>query len=69
MHAHGATYGRHNLWKLETPHARDTYQFGDYSKYYAGMFNEARKAARRVPLDLQNAYELGGPLCSWLKEN
>lgn len=50
----------------ETLYSCDTYQFIDYSKYYAGMFNEAHKAAHRekqFPIDLQNAYELGKRLC------
>ncbi len=46
----------------ETLYACDTYQFSDYSKYYAGRFDAARKAAHRekqFPVDLQRAYELG----------
>ena len=46
----------------ETLYACDTYQFTDYSKYYAGMFSESHKAEQRdkqFPIDLQNAYELG----------
>ncbi len=40
----------------------DTWQFDDYRRYYAGMFDEAKKAAHRdsqFPIDLKNAYELG----------
>lgn len=50
----------------ETLYSCDTYQFTDYSKYYAGMFDEAHKAKHRdeqFPIDLQNAYELGRSLC------
>ena len=50
----------------ETLYACDTYQFTDYSKYYAGMWDEKRKAEHRdkqFPIDLQNAYELGKRLC------
>lgn len=46
----------------ETLYSCDTYQFNDYSKYYAGTFSEPHKAAHRekqFPIDLQNAYELG----------
>jgi multimeric flavodoxin WrbA len=40
----------------------DTYQFDDYSKYEAPMFDEAHKAKVReeqFPIDCQNAYDLG----------
>lgn len=40
----------------------DTYQFDDYSKYAAGMFDEAAKRRHReehFPTDLQRGYELG----------
>lgn len=50
----------------ETLYACDTYQFTDYRRYYAGMFNEAHKAEvrdKQFPFDLQNAYELGKRLC------
>mgnify|MGYP001373345287 CR=1 FL=1 len=50
----------------ETLYACDTYQFTDYRRYYAGMFNEAHKAEvrdKQFPFDLQNAYELGKKLC------
>ena len=48
-------------------YAGDTYQFSDYSKYYAGMFSEPHKAEvreKQFPIDLQNAYELGKRVCS-----
>ena len=51
----------------ELLYAGDTYQFSDYSKYYAGMFSEPHKAEVReiqFPKDLQNAYELGKRVCS-----
>ena len=40
----------------------DTYQFDDYSKYAAGMFDEAAKRRHReehFPTDLQRGHELG----------
>ena len=46
----------------EILYAGDTYQFSDYSKYYAGMFSEPHKAEvrkKQFPADLKNAYELG----------
>lgn len=51
----------------ELLYAGDTYQFSDYSKYYAGMFSEPHKAEvreKQFPKDLQNAYELGKRVCS-----
>ena len=50
------------LGSCETMYSCDTYQFDDYSKYYARRFDEKQKAAHRdeqFPIDLQNAYELG----------
>ncbi|MFV0527257.1 MAG: flavodoxin family protein [Lachnospiraceae bacterium] len=47
--------------------AYNTYQFDDYSKYYAGRFDEARKAAYRkeqFPLDCEQAYEIGARLAT-----
>lgn len=46
----------------ETLCAYDTYQFSDYSRYEASMFNEGDKARQReeqFPRDLRNARELG----------
>jgi multimeric flavodoxin WrbA len=43
----------------------DTYQFDDYSKYHAPMFDESHKKAWRetqFPVDRQNAYEMGARL-------
>jgi len=48
--------------ECETLYSCDTYQFTDYSKYYAGMFSEPHKAEHRekqFPIDLQDAYDLG----------
>lgn len=48
-------------------YAGDTYQFTDYSRYYAGMFSEPHKAEvreKQFPIDLKNAYELGKKVCS-----
>ena len=47
--------------------AADTYQFDDYSKYEASMFNEEHKAevkAKQFPLDLQKAFDMGARLAS-----
>ncbi len=51
-----------NLGSCETIYACDTYQFDDYSRYYAGMWDAAHKAEHRetqFPIDLKTAYELG----------
>ena len=50
------------LGYCETLCAYNTYQFRDYSRYDAGMFNEPVKAEHRekvFPEDLKKAYELG----------
>lgn len=50
------------LGYCETLYAYDTYQFNDYSRYEANMFNEndkARQRSEQFPKDLENAYELG----------
>ncbi len=42
--------------------SNDTYQFDDYSKYDASMFDEAHKAqvkAEQFPVDLKNAFDMG----------
>lgn len=46
----------------ETLCSCDTYQFKDYSKYYAGMFDEKAKAKHReeqFPIDMKEAYNMG----------
>jgi len=46
----------------EVLYACNTYQFSDYSRYAANMFNEEEKRRHRdehFPIDLKNAYELG----------
>lgn len=46
----------------ETLYSCNTYQFTDYSKYYAGMFDEKQKAEhhkKQFPVDMQKAYEMG----------
>lgn len=46
-------------------YAFDTYQFSDYSKYNASMWNEAQKRHQRdtqFPKDLQSAYLMGKTL-------
>ncbi|KJR44449.1 iron-sulfur flavoprotein [Desulfosporosinus sp. I2] len=43
----------------------DTYQFDDYSKYEASMFNEKHKSqikAEQFPLDCQKAFDMGARL-------
>ena len=43
----------------------DTYQFDDYSKYEASMFNEKHKSlvkAEQFPLDCQKAFAMGARL-------
>jgi multimeric flavodoxin WrbA len=43
----------------------DTYQFDDYSKYEASMFDEKHKSqvkADQFPLDCQNAFDMGARL-------
>lgn len=50
------------LGSAETLYSCDTLQFDDYSKYYAGMFDEAHKREHheeQFPKDLLAAYELG----------
>lgn len=45
----------------------DTYQFNDYSKYHAGVFDEAHKRKVRetqFPKDMEAAYEIGRKLMS-----
>lgn len=52
---------------VEVYASHDTYQFNDYSKYHAGLFDEAHK--RRVreeqfPKDMEAVYEIGRRLMS-----
>ncbi len=50
------------LGYCETLCAYNTYQFADYSRYEANMFDEKVKAKYRdehFEIDLQNAYDLG----------
>jgi hypothetical protein len=54
------------LGSCETLYSCDTYQFTDYSKYYASMWDEGHKAEHRekqFPIDLNNAYRMGKRLC------
>ena len=47
--------------------SQDTYQFNDYSKYEASMFDEKHKAkikAEQFPIDCQNAFNMGARLAS-----
>ena len=51
----------------ETLYAADTYQFDDYSKYHANVFDLDHKIKQRdvqFPIYLQQAYELGRRVCS-----
>ena len=53
------------LGSCETLCSCDTCQFKDYSRYYAGMWDERHKAAHReqqFPVDMSNAYDLGKKL-------
>lgn len=46
----------------ESLSSHDTYQFDDYSKYVASVFNPEKKAKRReeiFPLDCKKAFEMG----------
>ena len=48
----------------------DTYQFSDYARYAAGMFDEPHKRQHRetqFPIDLQRAYDLGARLVEAVK--
>lgn len=50
------------LGYCEILYSCDTYQFKDYSKYYAGIWDERQKAQHReqqFPIDMRNANELG----------
>jgi multimeric flavodoxin WrbA len=45
--------------------SNDTYQFDDYAKYEASMFDEAHKAkvrAEQFPVDCRKAFEMGARL-------
>lgn len=53
------------MGNCRTLYSCDTYQFDDYSRYHASMWDEQHKAEhrdRQFPIDLQNAYELGRTL-------
>lgn len=46
----------------EVLYSCDTYQFNDYSRYAAAMFDETKKREHRdkqFPIDLENAFQLG----------
>lgn len=50
----------------ETLYAADTYQFDDYSKYHANVFDLDHKIKQRdvqFPIYLQHAYEMGKRVC------
>lgn len=50
------------MGSCETVYACDTYQFSDYSRYYASMWDELHKAEvrkKQFPADLYKAYKLG----------
>jgi hypothetical protein len=51
----------------ETLYAADTYQFEDYRKYHANVFDLEHKIRQRdvqFSIDLHHAYELGKRVCS-----
>jgi len=51
----------------ETLCSYDTYQFDDYSKYYAPRFDPKKKAERRrdvFPLDCEKAFQMGARMAS-----
>ncbi|GHV35549.1 hypothetical protein FACS1894187_08500 [Synergistales bacterium] len=51
--------------RVEYLASTDTYQFDDYSKYEAPLFDEAKKANARetqFPEDLRNAFDMGARL-------
>ena len=53
---------RQTFGSCEELYVCNTYQFDDYSRYAAGMFDEADKRRHRdehFPIDLQRGYELG----------
>ena len=50
------------IGNCETLYSCNTYQFKDYSKYYAGMFDEKEKAKQReeqFPINIKKAYNMG----------
>jgi multimeric flavodoxin WrbA len=52
-------------WKTEFMTSCDTYQFDDYSRFYAPMFNEEHKRRHResqFPADIKSAFEMGSRL-------
>ena len=52
--------------------SNDTYQFDDYSRYEASMFNEEHKAqvrAEQFPVDCRKAFEMGARLAENSKRN
>lgn len=68
---YGTTFRRYQalLERLGGPSeilvSNDTYQFNDYSKYEASMFNEAHKAqvrSEQFPVDCEKAFEMGARL-------
>ncbi|WP_041275934.1 hypothetical protein [Desulfosporosinus acidiphilus] len=51
--------------------AADTYQFDDYFKYEASMFDVKHKAEvkeKQFPMDCQKALEMGGRLVKAMRE-
>lgn len=55
------------MGKSEYMISTDTYQFDDYSKYEASMFDEKHKAqvkAEQFPIDCQKAFDMGVRLAS-----
>lgn len=55
------------LGSCEVLYSCDTWQFTDYSRYYATMFDPVHKAEhkeKQFPIDLKNAYEMGKKLAA-----
>lgn len=55
---------------VEVYAACDTYQFSDYNKFHAGIFDEEHKRKvqeEQFPKDLQAAFEIGCSLVSGLR--
>ncbi|MDR2338893.1 MAG: flavodoxin family protein [Deltaproteobacteria bacterium] len=65
--SHLKILARLNAPFVESMVSCDTYQFKDYSKYHAPMFDEAHKASVRAtdfPRDLERAFDIGKRLGS-----
>ncbi|MDR1049717.1 MAG: flavodoxin family protein [Deltaproteobacteria bacterium] len=62
LDTHAQFFSRLKSPRFEQLFSCDTYQFDDYSKFHAPMFNEPHKKevrATQFPLDLRQAFEMG----------